>query len=207
MSEENPRWAVRELESWKYSQTPASTHCTPGGDCTENSPMPKPRRNSNYFSILGIRKLSPLEGDDNRTNCLPNSGLGSPSLSILKMTRVILWATSKKYLLCLSVSLSHWVPESQSIWQGEVSLSEWGLWNSRPVQIPSLCPQTRSGLHSPDTFQKHFILCFPRPHVKLGSEETVSALLDLKLMTYLRLPKWITKLGVTHRYHNIVCLI
>lgn len=204
-----------QLENWRAGNTlkyPAASYRTPGGNYTENSPMLKPQRNS-YFSILEIQKLSPLTRGW-QYNSLPSSGLGSPSLSILKIARVILWAssekwsplqTSKKYLLCLSVSLSYWVPESLSIWQGEVSMSEWGLWNSRPVQLPSLCPQTWSGLHIPDIFQKHFLSCCLSPHVKLGREETVSAILDLKLMTYLRLQKVITKLGITHRY-NIVCL-
>lgn len=45
-----------------------------------------------------------------------------------------------------------------------------------------------------------------KPPVNTGREETVSGILDLKLMTYHRLQKLVTKLGVTHRY-NIVCLI
>lgn len=52
----------------------------------------------------------------------------------------------------------------------------------------------------------HISEAFPfvlsKPPVKLGREETVSAILDLKLMTYLRLQKLITKLGVTHRYNT-----
>lgn len=171
MNKENPRWAVRERESWKYSLIPWGESPHPRWQLHRNNPVPKPQRNSNCFSIWGTGKLSPLRRGWQH-GCLPSSGLGSLSLSILKMTRVILWASSekwgplqisKKYLLCLSVSLSYWVPESLSIWQGEVSMSEGGLWNSRPVQLASMYPQTWSGLHILDIFPKHFLSCFPSP--------------------------------------------
>lgn len=174
--------------------------------------MPKSQRNSNYFSILGIRKLSPRRRGWQQ-NCLLNSGLGSLSLSTLKMTRVILWVssekwsplhTSKSYLLRLSVSLSYWVPESLSTWQGEIHEGMRSMKQQVCSVTKSVSPDLEWATHS-GRISEAFPFVPSKPPCETGKWGNRQYHFGLETHDLLQASE-IAKLGLTHRY-NIVCLI
>lgn len=171
MNKENPRWEVRELESWKYTlKYPVASYCTPGGNYTENSPMPKPQRNSYFSGNFGNTEAEPT---DKGMTIQLSSQFGSKlpvseyiensqgdTLGVLWKLRPPTNQQKSIFCVCLFLCLIKFLKVCQYgkvkyLWVNEVYETA-GLF-SYQVCVP------RPGV---DIFQKHLLLCCLSPDRK-----------------------------------------